>query len=165
VKKYAAEFIGTFALVFAGTGAIVVNEVSHGAITQVGIALTFGLIVLVMIYTLGDISGAHINPPVTIGFWLSRRMPGPGSVAIHCKPMCGLCDSRGLNGRAGKRNHGRARARCGGGRHRLPLRAGTRLLLLRGIQSVAVTRFCERARRWRRIFQRGRRFAYEYPYR
>jgi aquaporin NIP len=76
VKKYAAEFIGTFALVFAGTGAIVVNEASHGAITHVGIALTFGLIVLVMIYTLGDLSGAHINPAVTIGFWLSRRLPG-----------------------------------------------------------------------------------------
>lgn len=76
VKKCAAEFIGTFALVFAGTGAVVVNEISHGAVTQVGIALTFGLIVLVMIYTLGDISGAHINPAVTIGFWLSRRLAG-----------------------------------------------------------------------------------------
>ena len=76
MKKYAAEFIGTFALVFAGTGAIVINEVSHGAITHVGIALTFGLIVLVMIYTLGDISGAHINPAVTIGFWLSRQLAG-----------------------------------------------------------------------------------------
>ena len=76
MKKYAAEFIGTFALVFAGTGAIVINEVSHGAITHVGIALTFGLIVLAMIYTLGDISGAHLNPAVTIGFWLSRRMEG-----------------------------------------------------------------------------------------
>lgn len=76
MKKYAAEFIGTFALVFAGTGAIVINEASHGAITHVGIALTFGLIVLVMIYTLGDISGAHINPAVTIGFWLARRLAG-----------------------------------------------------------------------------------------
>jgi aquaporin Z len=76
VKKYAAEFIGTFALVFAGTGAIVSNEVSHGAVTHVGVALTFGLIVLAMIYTLGDISGAHINPAVTIGFWFSRRMSG-----------------------------------------------------------------------------------------
>jgi aquaporin NIP len=75
-KKYVSEFIGTFALVFAGTGAIVINEVSHGAITHVGIALTFGLIVLVMIYALGDISGAHLNPAVTIGFSFSRRLPG-----------------------------------------------------------------------------------------
>lgn len=76
IKKCAAEFIGTFSLVFAGTGAIVINETSHGAITHPGIALTFGLIVLVMIYTLGDISGAHINPAVTIGFWISRQLSG-----------------------------------------------------------------------------------------
>lgn len=76
LKKYVAEFIGTFALVFAGTGAIVIDEISRGAITHVGVALTFGLVVLVMIYTLGDISGAHLNPAVTIGFWLSRRLPG-----------------------------------------------------------------------------------------
>jgi len=75
LKKLVAAFIGTFALVFAGTGAIVVNETSSGMITQVGIALTFGLIVLAMIYTLGDISGAHINPAVTIGFWVARRFP------------------------------------------------------------------------------------------
>ncbi len=76
MKKYIAEFIGTFSLVFAGTGAIVINEASHGAIGHVGIALTFGLVVLVMIYTLGDISGAHINPAVTVGFWLARRFSG-----------------------------------------------------------------------------------------
>jgi len=75
-KKYTAEFIGTFVLVFAGSGAIVVDETSHGAIGHVGIALTFGWVVLVMIYTLGDISGAHINPAVTIGFWLSRKLAG-----------------------------------------------------------------------------------------
>src|SRR5437773_6571276 len=75
-KKLIAECLGTFALVFAGTGAIVIDEVTGGGVSHVGIALTFGLIVLVMIYTLGDISGAHINPAVTIGFWMSRRLPG-----------------------------------------------------------------------------------------
>jgi aquaporin NIP len=76
MKKFCAEILGTFALVFAGTGAIVINEVSGGAITHVGIALTFGLIVLAMIYTVGDISGAHLNPAVTVGFWAARRMSG-----------------------------------------------------------------------------------------
>src|SRR5205807_1550715 len=72
-KKLAAECLGTFALVFAGTGAIVVDEVTAGGVSRVGIALTFGLIVLAMIYSLGDISGAHINPAITIGFWAARR--------------------------------------------------------------------------------------------
>jgi aquaporin Z len=75
VKRLCAEFIGTFALVFAGTGAIVINETSGGAITNVGIALTFGLVVLAMIYTVGDISGAHLNPAVTVGFFAARRFP------------------------------------------------------------------------------------------
>lgn len=75
MKKLIAEFLGTFALVFAGTGAIVINDVSGGAVSHVGVALTFGLIVLAMIYTLGDISGAHLNPAVTLGFFAARRMP------------------------------------------------------------------------------------------
>jgi aquaporin Z len=75
VKKLAAEFIGTFALVFAGTGAIVIDETTGGAVTHVGVALTFGLIVLAMIYTVGDISGAHLNPAVSLGFFTARRFP------------------------------------------------------------------------------------------
>ena len=76
MQKYVAEAIGTFALVFAGTGAIVANDLSGGSVTHVGIALTFGLVVLSMIYAVGDISGAHLNPAVTFGFWLARRFPG-----------------------------------------------------------------------------------------
>ena len=65
-RKVVAEFLGTFALVFAGTGAIVINDVSGGAVSHVGVALTFGLVVLAMIYAFGDISGAHLNPAIYV---------------------------------------------------------------------------------------------------
>ena len=76
MNKWTAEAFGTFALVFAGTGAIIANEVSNGAVTHPGISLVFGLIVMAMIFAIGDVSGAHINPAVTIGFWLSGRIRG-----------------------------------------------------------------------------------------
>jgi aquaporin NIP len=75
MKKYVAEFLGTYALVFAGTGAIVIDQETHGSITHVGVAITFGLIVMSMIYALGDISGAHLNPAVSIAFTVARKFP------------------------------------------------------------------------------------------
>jgi MIP family channel proteins len=75
-RKYAAEFMGTFALVFAGTGAIITNDITHGVVTNTGVALTFGMVVLTMIYAVGDVSGAHLNPAVTLGFFAARRLAG-----------------------------------------------------------------------------------------
>ena len=76
MKKCAAEFFGTFCLVFAGTGAIVVNASTGGVISHAGVALVFGLVVLAMVYTIGDVSGAHINPAVTLGFYAAGRLEG-----------------------------------------------------------------------------------------
>jgi aquaporin Z len=75
MKKYLSEFLGTYALIFAGTGAIVIDQQTHGSITHVGVAITFGLIVMSMIYTFGDISGAHLNPAVSIAFAVAKKFP------------------------------------------------------------------------------------------
>lgn len=73
LKKYIAEVIGTFALVFCGTGSMTINEITGGDVTHVGIGLTWGFIVIAMIYALGDISGAHLNPAVTIAFAYAKK--------------------------------------------------------------------------------------------
>jgi len=96
VKKLAAEFIGTFALVFAGTGAIVIDETTGGAVTHVGVALTFGLIVLAMIYTVGDISGAHLNPAVSLGFLAARGFPLRQAVPYIAVQCCGALAASGV---------------------------------------------------------------------
>lgn len=87
MNRLFAEACGTFALVFAGTGAIIINESTHGGITHVGIALTFGLVVLAMVAALGDVSGAHLNPAVSTAFVLARRLPAsslPGYIVAQC---------------------------------------------------------------------------------
>lgn len=96
MKKYLAESIGTFALVFAGTGAIVINDASAGAITHVGIALTFGLVVLAMIYAIGDVSGAHLNPAVTLGFFAARRLAAPFVVPYIVSQLLGALAASAL---------------------------------------------------------------------
>ena len=86
-RRCVAEAIGTFALVFAGTGAMVVNDLSGGVVTHVGVALTFGLVVMAMIYAVGDVSGAHFNPAVTFGFWTARRL-SLSDVAPYVASQC-----------------------------------------------------------------------------
>lgn len=88
MKSYAAELLGTFMLVFFGTGAVVANTASGGALGLLGIAMTFGLVVLALIYALGDVSGAHLNPAVTIGLWRAKRISAP-TVAPYVVSQCG----------------------------------------------------------------------------
>lgn len=69
------EGVGTFILVFAGTGAVMVNQITGGTLTHLGISFVFGAVVAAVIYTTGHISDAHINPAVTLGFWASGFFP------------------------------------------------------------------------------------------
>lgn len=89
MQRYFSEFSGTFALVFLGTTAIVVNEQTQGDIGHAGIALSFGLVVLAMIYSFGNISGAHFNPAVTVAFWLAGLFKGKQLLPYLTAQLCG----------------------------------------------------------------------------
>lgn len=96
MRKYLAEFVGTFALVFCGTGAIVIDEVTKGGVGHIGVAITFGLIVSAMIYALGDISGAHLNPAVTIAFTAAKRLPKKETLPYVLSQITGAIVASGL---------------------------------------------------------------------
>jgi aquaporin NIP len=88
-RRAAAEGLAAFALVFAGCGAIVANAHSHGDLGVVGIALVFGLVIMVMVYATGHLSGAHINPAVTVAFTVTRHFPARDAVAYIAAQLAG----------------------------------------------------------------------------
>ncbi len=81
IRRAAAEALGVFALVFAGCGAIVTEAEHPGALGAVGIALVFGLVIMAMVYATGHLSGAHLNPAVTLAFLATRRLPRSEALA------------------------------------------------------------------------------------
>jgi len=88
-RRAAAEGLAAFALVFAGCGAVVADASYEGALGVVGVSLAFGLVIMVMVYATGHLSGAHINPAVTIAFTLSRRFPGRDAAAYVAAQLGG----------------------------------------------------------------------------
>ena len=87
-RALVAELIGTFALVFAGAGAIMVDAKTH-ALGHIGVAIAFGLVIMVMIYAVGHISGAHFNPAVSFAFALTRHFPWPRAAAYWLAQAAG----------------------------------------------------------------------------
>ena len=96
MQKYFSEALGTFGLVFCGTGAIIINQESGGVVTHVGIAITFGLIVMAMIYARGEVSGAHLNPAVTLAFWIAGRFPAKQIAPFLAGQIIGAFIASGL---------------------------------------------------------------------
>ncbi|MET0306868.1 MAG: MIP family channel protein [Solirubrobacterales bacterium] len=96
LRRSAAEAIGAFALVFAGCGAIVTDAVRQGALGAVGVSLVFGLVIMAMVYATGHLSGAHLNPAVTIAFALTRHVPARETVAYVAAQLLGALAAAAL---------------------------------------------------------------------
>ena len=108
-RMLVAEVIGTFALVFAGCGAVMVDAKTH-ALGHVGVALSFGLVIMIMIYAVGHISGAHFNPAVTLGLWAGGRFPIAEVIPYWIAQVAGACcSSRFASLRSGRRHRYRGR--------------------------------------------------------
>ena len=86
--RCATELTGTFVLVFSGTAAVAADFLT-GSVTPLGVALCFGLAVAAVIYAVGDVSGAHINPAVSFAFWLAGRLPGRAAAAFAASQCTG----------------------------------------------------------------------------
>lgn len=89
MKKLTGEFIGTYFLILCGCGAIVIDQVTQGSITHVGIAITFGLVIMSLIYALGDVSGAHFNPAVSIAFTVAKKFPASSLIPYIISQIAG----------------------------------------------------------------------------
>jgi aquaporin NIP len=105
LRAMTAEAIGTFALVFAGCGAIMVDAKTH-QLGHVGVAITFGLVIMFGIYAVGHISGAHFNAAVTLAFALTRHFPWPRALAYWVAQFLGaICAAALLRGSLGNIAH------------------------------------------------------------
>lgn len=138
MHRLAAEFVGTFALVFAGTGAVVIDAETGGGIGHIGIGMTFGLVIMVMIYAVGHVSGAHFNPAVTLGFAAGRHFPWIDVPRYWAAQLLGgVTASLLLRGMFGTTAHLGATLPVGSAQRSLLLEAVLTFLLMFVITSVA----------------------------